>query len=230
MSTSFSLTTHDSIEKAIRLAGGQPTQFEELEAARVNANLLQQEWTTRGVNLWKVEPVQVTLSASAPSVTLDGSILDVMDLVIRTSVSTSALGTEVRDYIAERMSYKDYLPLLNKGQTGRPTRYLVERLKDATRVTLWPVPENGNYLLNMWAIKKFDDVNGISSNPDIPSRWLPSFTFGLGYYMALERSNGSQEWEAKLTRLKGEYDRLWGLAYDEDQDRTAFSIVPSLKK
>lgn len=223
MTTSFFMTANDIIEKGIRLAGGHPTQAEELQSAIQALNLMQQEWSTRGVNLWKVEPATVTIPVSATSTTFPSDTIDVISMVVRVSTSS-----EIKDYQAQRISYKDYLPLTNKNLLGRPVQYLVERLKDAPRVTLWPVPDNNNFVLNSWLLKKFNDVDSPADSPDIPSKYLPAMVYGLGYYMSMERSDGSQEWENKLNRLKGEYDRLWEMAYEEDQDRVAFKIVPRL--
>jgi hypothetical protein len=226
MTTSFTMNAHEAIEKGIRLSGGQPTQFEELEAARTSLNLLLQEWSTRGVNLWKLEPVTVTLASSVAEVSLSPSIMDVVAMVIRSSTSSSS-GPVIRDYISERISYKDYLTYTYKTQSGRPTQYAVERLRDNPRISLWPVPNDSSYLLNMWALKKFEDVTTPAGTVDVPSKYLPSLSYGLGYYMAMERSNGSPEWEAKLNRLRLEYERLWTMAYEEDQDRASMKIVPA---
>ena len=115
---------------------------------------------------------------------------------------------------------------MNKKQSGRPTQYAVERLKDAPRLTVWPVPDNDTYSLYAWVLKKFNDVVGPSGAVDVPSKYLPALTYGLGYYMSVKRSNGSQEWENKLNRLKQEYDFMWSLAFDEDQERGTFKVSP----
>lgn len=229
MTTDFNLDSYSIIEKGIRLSGGNPTQFEELDSARISLNLMQQEWSTRGVNLWKVEPMTVTVSASTVDVPLDPSVLDVVSLVIRTSTSTS-VGPLFRDYIAERIGHKDYIEYTNKSQQGRPVQYVMQRLKENPVVTLWPMPEDDKYLLNMWVLKKFNDINSLRDYGDFPAKSLPAITMGLGYYLGMERSDGSQGWEAKLTRLKGEYDRLWGLAFDEDDDSVNLSIKPKMNK
>jgi hypothetical protein len=223
MTTSFTLNASEGIEKGIRLSGGNPSQAEELQSARTTLNLLQQEWTTRGINLWKLEPIEIPLPASTAAVSISSDVLDVVSLVIRTSVS----GAGTVDYQAQRIGFKDYLPIINKDTTGRPTQYAVERLKDNIRITLWPVPENDSYSLYAWAINKFDDINRPTDYPDAPAKYMPALVYGLGYYMGVERSDGTQEWENKLNRLKGEYDRLWNLAFEEDQERAPFRIVPS---
>lgn len=225
MPTDFTLTAHEAIEKGIRLSGGNPSQAEELQSAIVTLNLLQQEWSTRGINLWKLEPCSISLPVSTPSVTLDNSYIDIVSAVIRSTEPSTGVK---RDYQIERIGYKDYINYLNKEQSSRPYQFVVERLKEAPRVTFWPVPNNDTYSLQAWAIKKFDDVTQ-SGSVDVPSKYLPALTYGLGYHMALERSTGSAEWMNKTAQLKQEYENMWSMAFGEDIERGTLKLVPKLR-
>lgn len=219
MTTAFTLTVDQAIEEAIAESGGQPSQYEELRRARTRLNLLLTDWQNRGVNLWKLDLATVTVSASTAQLTLDASYADVLDSVwVKTSTS---------DLIMSRISYKDYLHLTNKTQTGRPTQFLVERLNGQTRVTLWPVP-NETGAIKFWGIKKFNDINGPLDDIDAPNRFMPALMHGLAYSILLSRSKGTPEEEAKLNRIKQEYEDCWAKASEEDRDRSNLRIVPQI--
>lgn len=218
MTTAFNLTIDTLIEKALRWAGGQPSQYEELLNAKDSLSLLLSAWSTKNINLWKVEEVVLPVTAGTTEITLDSSI-------IRTIACAFQYGTDSFDVGMKPMSHKDYIMLPNKAQVGRPTQYLQERLRDNAKLRLWPVP-NQDSTLTMWVIKKFDDVTGYFDNPDVPSRFLTALTFGLAYFIGLERTDGSDAWERKLTRIKQEYDVALQEASNEDTDGVDLKFVP----
>lgn len=222
MSTTFTLTPDIAIDEAIRMAGGQPSQFEELESARIKLNLLLTEWQIRGVNLWKLEYTSVAITSATAIVSLDPSIVDILDCVWNVSASDRDLGME-------RISYDKWLKLYNKTQEmDRPTSFLVERLKDQTNMRLWPVP-NTDGALRFWAMKRTSDINNMNDSIDAPYRYLPALVNGLGYKLFKDRVTGSQEDMAKLNVLKQDYKEAWDMAYEEDRDRSSFKVVPKMK-
>lgn len=220
MTTSFTLSVDQAIEEAIRMAGGQPTQYEELRAARTKLNLLMTEWQNRGINLWKLSLESVPVTTSTYTVSLNQDISDILDCVW--SQSSTA------DLAMNRMSYKDYLPITNKGQASRPTQFLVERLNDKSNVTLWPLPAQAG-AIKFWAIKRINDVSGPMDSIDAPYRFMPALVNGLAYQIFKDRIDGSPESLGKLSVLKQDAKESWDLAYDDDRDRTRLRIVPKLK-
>jgi hypothetical protein len=222
MTTSFSLNAYEAIEEGIALSGGHPTDAEELERAKRALNLIQQIWATKGINLWKVENIQVAIPIDTATVSLGTDVFSVLGVSLR---HTPAVG-DATDSILAPLAYNDYLALNNKALSGKPTQYLLQRKKAAPEVTVWQVPSTNEYSLNAWVVKKFDDINAYTDSPDIPAKFLPALTMGIGYYLGMSRSNGTAEWEAKLQRMKQEYEVLWQMAYEEDQDKSNFSIVP----
>lgn len=222
MSTSFNLNVDQCIETAIRDSGGQPSQFEELQAARTYLNLLFNEWSTQNVNLWKVEFVDVTIPASTVDVTLSSDIIRPIHISMRYGATTST------DLAMKPMSYTDYNVLPKKDQTGRPTQYVSQRQRDNAVLKLWPVPAEET-VLKICALKRFNDVNSPIDSVDAPTRFLPALTYGLAYRLALSRSDGSEQWEAKLNRLEREATRTWMLATNEDQDYVPLRIEPMMR-
>ena len=113
--TSFTLDVYKSIESAIKFSKGNPSDMEDISNALVCSNLVLQEWSTTGINLWKVEQISIPLSTST-TFTLPSDVLDVLTFSIRTSTSG-----EVRDWPLERKSTVDYSQITNKQSEGTPT-------------------------------------------------------------------------------------------------------------
>ena len=59
---------------------------------------------------------------------------------------------------------------------------------------------------------------------DVPPRFLPAMSTGLAYYLALKIGAPMD----KIAMLKGEYDRQFELAAEEDRERAPFKLVPDL--
>lgn len=220
--TSFTLDVDGCIEKAITLSGGNPSQFEELQNARVDLNLLLSEWTTQNVNLWKVSFENVTVASSVALVSLNPNIVRPIHIAVQYGTSSTT------DLAMKPISITDFNALPKKDTYSRPTQYLVERLKDQTNLRLWPVPTQ-RCVLKMAVLKRFDDVSRPTDGVDVPFRFLPALTYGLAFRMALGRDDGSQGWGAKLDRLERQSERTWMLATNEDTDNVPLRIQPSLR-
>lgn len=221
MTTNFNLNVDQCIETAIVWSGGQPSQFEELQNARTNLNLLFSEWSVDGVNLWKVNFADVTVAPSTAVVSLSSSVLRPIHIAARVDGSNS-------DIQLTPISYTDYNVLSNKEQQGTPTQYLVERKRDSVSLRLWPVPSKET-ILKLCVVDKFEDVEKPYDTVDAPSRFLPALTYGLSYRLALGRSDGGQGWEAKLNRLNNEYMRTWAMATGDDTDKVPLRITPRMR-
>lgn len=219
MTTTFTLSPDQAIEEAIRMAGGQPTQFEELRSARIKLNLLFTDWQNRGINLWKLELVSMPVTSSTVDVSLSTDVIDILDC----SWNVSATNT---DLMMNRQSYNDYLSLYNKNQpSDRPYQYTVQRLKDQTNLKLWPV-NNQSGSLKFWAMKRIEDVNSPRDTLDVPFRYMPALVNGLGYSLFKDRISGTEDDIRKLNVLKADYKEAWDLAFEEDRDRSNFKVIP----
>lgn len=219
--TSFTLDVYKSIESAIKFSKGNPSDMEDISNALVCSNLVLQEWSTTGINLWKVEQISIPLSTST-TFTLPSDVLDVLTFSIRTSTSG-----EVRDWPLERKSTVDYSQITNKQSEGTPTLYVPQRKYDTNVVSLWPVPDSDTaYTGTAFVVKKFYDVTSYGENIDIPTRFLPAFTTRLSYYLGLMNSDGTPEWENKLNRLDMLSKELFMKASEDDNDKVSLKIVP----
>lgn len=219
--TSFTLDVYKSIESAIKLSKGNPSNKEDISNALICSNLVLQEWSIAGVNLWKVEQIDIPLSTST-TFTLPSDVLDVLTFSIRI---TSA--GENRDRAIERKSTIDYSQITNKHSKGIPVLYVPQRKIDSNVISLWPIPDSDTaYTGTAFVVKKFYDVTGYGENIDIPARFLPAFTTRLGYYLGLMNSDGTPEWNSKLDRLDVLSKELFTKASEDDADKVPLKIVP----
>ncbi len=218
----FNLDINEIIEEAYERAGlGRAFSGNDYRTARRSLNLLGQEFANRGINLWTIEEATQALSSGTASYTLPADVVSILDHVIRTGS-----GSTQSDLSITRMSVGEYASINNKNTQGRPTRIYIERLRDAPRITVWPVPENDTFTLVYYRIRRIEDsVSGSNSQYDAPTRFLPAIVSGLAYHLALKNPDLAN----RVQLLKGVYEDDFNLAATEDRDRTDFRIIPSVR-
>lgn len=218
----FNLDINEIIEEAYERAGlGRAFSGNDYRTARRSLNLLGQEFANRGINLWTIEEATQALSSGTASYTLPADVVSILDHVIRTGS-----GSTQSDLSITRMSVGEYASINNKNTQGRPTRIYIERLRDAPRITVWPVPENNTFTLVYYRIRRIEDsVSGSNSQYDAPTRFLPAIVSGLAYHLALKNPDLAN----RVQLLKGVYEDDFNLAATEDRDRTDFRIIPSVR-
>lgn len=212
--TAFNLTIAEIIEEAAARIGGQPILGQEYVSAMRIIDLILADWSNRGIMLYTLEQIQVTLSVSTSSYTLETDAQDVYQAVVRVS------GT---DYTINRISYDEYLDIPNKSNKGRPTQFFIDRQRDAPVLHVWPLPTSTTTTFKYWKIRYTKDSNTLRNNADVHRRYLPALVSGLAYYMALRRPNIQ---DATKSRLKMLYDEEIQRAFEEDRERTTFSAKP----
>lgn len=131
----FNPDVSEIIEEAYERIGIVSTSGYDVRTARRSMNLLGLEWCNRQVNLWTIEAVTIPLLPNTATVTLPADTIDLLDVVIRTTVS--AVNT---DLAIGRLSVGDYSSIPAKQTNGRPVQFYVDRQVAAPTVTLWPVP------------------------------------------------------------------------------------------
>lgn len=209
----FNLDVLDLIEEAYERAGGSARTGNDYRTARRSLNLLSAEWSNRGLNLWTVEPLAISMTTGVSTYTLPADTID----VVEATVSVGGVGTA---YPIARIGVGDYARIPNKTATGRPLQLYVQRTIAPTAL-VWPVPD-GAYTLSYWRLRRMQDATAGSDNMDIPVRFLPALTAGLAFHLAQKRPEAA----AMLPFLQGEYERQFALAADEDHGREAFFMSP----
>lgn len=90
-------------------------------------------------------------------------------------------------------------------------------------INVWPAPNQDNfYTFVYWRLKRLDDAGNGRSEQDIPFRLMPCLVAGLAYYIAMKIPEG----QARLDRLKLDYEEQWLLSSSEDREKAALRIAP----
>jgi hypothetical protein len=178
-------------------------------------NIMFADWANRGVNLWTVEEVTLTLTDGTSSYNLNAFDIDILSAVIRDNGQNPVVDIDI-----DRIGRQEYLNIPTKSTKARPTQFFVDR-QTTPVVKLWPTPDSSNYQLISYRIQRIDDVNTSAENPDVPSRFIPCMVSGLAYYIALKKNPG------KAGLLKQQYEQDFKLAADEDRNRASLMLTPS---
>ena len=90
-------------------------------------------------------------------------------------------------------------------------------------VNVWPAPNESNfYTFVYWRLKRIQDAGTGITEQDIPFRMLTCLVAGLAYYIAMKLPDG----QARLDRLKLDYEEQWALASSEDREKAALRLAP----
>ena len=206
------------IVEAFERAGLEAKSGYDIKTARRSLNLISIEWANRGVNLWTIEEGSTTLVSGTDKYDLPADTIDLLEHVIRTTSG----GTN-QDINISRMSVSDYAGIPNKQQSGKPVQIWIDR-QNTPRFYVWPVPDSSTtYTLRYWRLRRIQDVGNTGQLTfDIPFRFIPCLVAGLAYYIASKKP----EAEARLPRLKLDYEEQWRLASEEDREKSSERFVP----
>lgn len=96
-------------------------------------------------------------------------------------------------------------------------------LNNLPSINVWPAPDQPNfYTFVYWRLKRMDDAGNGTTDQDIPFRMIPPLVAGLAYYIAAKIPEG----QARLDRLKLDYEEQWLLASSEDREKAALRLAP----
>lgn len=210
---SFALNVADVIEEAYELIGLEARTGYDARKARRSLNVMFQDWTNRGINLWKVVQVSQTMTSGQAQYAMNAYDIDVLETVVRRS------GT---DYSMERITREDYLNIPQKAQTGRPTQIYVERTATPS-FYVWPTPENSTDVVVTYRIQRIEDAAALAGDLDVPSRFIPAMVSGLAYYMALKNAPD------RAQMMKAIYEEDFARAANEDSERGSLYIRPDFR-
>jgi hypothetical protein len=92
-------------------------------------------------------------------------------------------------------------------------------------INVWPTPSQSNYYTFVyWRLKRIDDAGNGREDQAVPFRFIPCLVAGLAYYIAMKLPEG----QARLDRLKQDYEEQWLWAASEDREKAAMRIVPRI--
>ena len=217
--TAFDLSIDDIVEEAYERCGLSTNSGYDLKKARRGLNVLFSEWGNRGVHLWKVEKQVQALTAGTATYTTPTSTNDVLEAYVSTA---SAPGTNVTDVTLSKIDRSTYAALPNKGATGQPSQYYVQRFIDKVTITLYLTPgssEAGN-TINYYFVKRIQDIGDYTNATDVPYRFVPCMVSGLSFYLA-------QKFKPELSQqMKLYYEDELARALAEDGSASSTYITP----
>ena len=120
--SSFNLDLNTLVEEAFERCGQELRTGYDLKTARRSLNILTIEWANRGINLWTIEPGQISLIAGQTTYALPVDTIDLLDMVTRTGT-----GQNQQDININRISESTYITIPNKNAQGRPIQVWINR-------------------------------------------------------------------------------------------------------
>ena len=217
--TAFNMDFTEIAEEAWERAGREMRSGYDLRTARRSMNLMTIEWQNRGINLWTIDEGTVSLVSGTAQYTLPTDTVDLLEQVIRTGS-----GSTQQDLTINRISVSTYASIPNKTTTGRPIQFWIERLVDAPRINVWPVPDSNDYTFKYWRMRRIEDAGSGVQTADMPFRFLPCLVAGLAYHIAMKVPELSQ----RVPMLKAAYEEEFDRAASEDRVKTNARFVPRI--
>ena len=212
-SRDFDLDVAEIIEEAYERCGLEVRTGYDARTARRSLNLMFADWANRGLNLWTVTQATQALTAGTSTYSFDTTYTDLLEVVLRRS------GT---DFQLSRISRSECLTIPNKTTQGRPSQYFYDR-QVTPQILLWPTPENSTDTLVYYYVRRIEDADALVNTTNAPFRFLPCMVAGLAYYTALKKA------PERVQLLKVLYEEEFQRAADEDEDRVALKLQPSIQ-
>lgn len=210
--SNFQPTFDDILQDAAGMVGGGPILAEELQSAMRGMDTLLTQIQNENILLHKVETTIVAVSASTSITTFDNTLLDALNISVRTN------GTDIP---LTRLGFQQWAELPVKDRTGRPTQYWFDRRLDSNNLYLWPRPDM-TYDLVLTVQKTVEDTIRAFQNVDVPRRFIPVLIYGIAYWVGMRRLGRVPP--ERLALLKAEYQVALREAMREDRERASIFI------
>ena len=134
--------------------------------------------------------------------------------------SSGAVTTSTNDISLTKIDRSAYSGLPNKGQTGQPSQYYVDRQTRPT-ISLYLTPDANTYtFLKYYYIQRIQDAGSYTNQTDLPYRFLPCMVSGLAFYLSQKYA------PERVQPLKLLYEDELERALQEDGQRTSLYISP----
>ena len=219
--TAFNMDFTEIAEEAWERAGREMRSGYDLKTARRSMNLLTIEWQNRGINMWTIDSGTINLVQGQTQYPLPADTIDLLEQQLRTNSGNVATQS---DLTLSRISVSTYASIPNKLPQGRPIQLYIERQVDTPKVNVWPVPDNNNYVLYYWRMRRIEDAGRGVQTADMNFRFFPCLVAGLAYYIAMK----IPELVDRVGMLKSIYDEQFELAAGEDREKTSARFVPRM--
>tara|TARA_R110002020_G_scaffold62970_1_gene167961 strand:- start:1190 stop:1879 length:690 start_codon:yes stop_codon:yes gene_type:complete len=216
-STSFNLDIDEIIEESYERCGVRTNSGYDLKSARRSLNILFSEWGNRGIHLWKVELKEQQLTAGTATYDAPTDANDILEAYVSSTTNTTA---STNDVSLTKISRSEYAALPNKGSTGQPSQYYVDR-QTVPKITLYQAPDASTYTyLKYYYLKRIEDAGNYTNQADVVFRFIPCMVAGLAYYLSLKRAPQLVQQNKML------YEDELNRALAEDGQRTSTYLTP----
>ena len=219
--STFNMDFTEIAEEAFERAGREMRSGYDLRTARRSMNLLTIEWQNRGINMWTIDSGTVNLVKGQTQYDLPADTIDLLEQQIRTGSGNAATQS---DLTLSRISVSTYASIPNKLTQGRPIQMYIERLRDAPKVNLWPIPDTNDYVLYYWRMRRIEDAGSGIQTADMNFRFFPCLVAGVAYYISMK----IPEMVDRVPMLKAVYDEQFELAAGEDREKTSARFTPRI--
>ena len=210
----FSLDVATAIEEAYELAGLEARTSYDAVTARRSMNIMFADWSNRGIQMWEVTKIELSLIEGTNEYTINSFDIDVLDAYVERTV-----GGVVTDYPLDRIDRNEYISIPNKATQSRATEFWLERQKSPV-IHLYPTPENSTDKLIYYVWRTIEDAAASVNSVDIPTRFMPCLVSGLAYYLCIKKN------VQKLPVIQALYERDLANALRYDEDRSNIRLVP----
>ena len=134
--------------------------------------------------------------------------------------SSGSVTTSTNDISLTKIDRSAYAGLPNKGQTGQPSQYYVDRQIRPT-INLYLTPDANTYtFLKYYYIQRIQDAGAYTNQTDLPYRFFPCMVSGLAFYLSQKYAPD------RIQALKLLYEDELERALQEDGQRTSLYISP----
>jgi hypothetical protein len=224
--TGFNLDFTEIAEEAWERAGREMRSGYDLRTARRSMNLMTIEWQNRGINMWTIDEGTIDLLQGVSTYDLPADTIDLLDHVIRTNPGNTSTQS---DLTISRISVSTYASIPAKLDQGRPIQVWIQRLRDAPKITVWPIPDQGTvgtpyYVFKYYRLRRIQDAGDGAETADVNFRFLPALVAGLAYQIAVK----TPELAPRVPMLKEMYDEQFDLAAGEDREKAPIRLVPRI--
>lgn len=167
-SIDLTITAGSLISRALGKIGVRGQGFtissDEMAEGLDTFNELMQTWSTDGPNLWTPDTQNIPLVTGTQTYTLTTRPRLVQSVNLRDD--TAALEM----LPLQPWNQQDWDRFIYKTSTGLPLRYLVQKLRTSTTLTLWPLPTftSGTYSINVGYERVWQIITDASQSVDIP--------------------------------------------------------------
>ena len=176
-------------------------------------NFMMSSWSNMAPNLWTVDLVTQTLTASTATYSVDAKTVMILDAYITVSS---------QDRLIFPISRTEYSSYPNKTAEGVPSVFWFDRILAPT-ITLWLVPDD-TYTLSYYRCTQNQDANLQSGEtPAVPFRFLDAMVAGLAHRLARIYKP-----ELEQARKQDAAEAL-ALAQTQDTENVAMSVQPQLQ-